>query len=206
MLLKLLSQFSSPVGSAHSSPVGVCWRRIWRQEVFLWTRFIIFHSLHLLSICPPIKVGSCLLPFAAPTYDRSSWLDVKPNLGLDFPNVSFYIKMLAPVQLLWTSVWYLCFPAAIFHWWGHQDHSEQCYSQIPWSQTWALWVRLHHFFIFMTLSMFEIFVFIQFVGGKDEKTRVMVDIMTDQIMDMRNAAVRLFYSQNFVSLSPLLNC
>ena len=27
----------------------------------------------------------------APTFDRSAWLDVKPTLGLDFPNLPYYI-------------------------------------------------------------------------------------------------------------------
>lgn len=27
----------------------------------------------------------------APTYDRSSWMDVKPTIGLDFPNLPYYM-------------------------------------------------------------------------------------------------------------------
>lgn len=32
--------------------------------------------------------GQLLPTHAAPNYDKSCWFDVKPNLGMDFPNVS----------------------------------------------------------------------------------------------------------------------
>ena len=42
-----------------------------------------------------------------------------------------------------------------------------------------------------------------FVGGKTEAEKVLVDMMADNAMDFRNAAVRLFYNPKFVSL-PLI--
>ncbi|ELU05378.1 hypothetical protein CAPTEDRAFT_150487 [Capitella teleta] len=79
----------------------------------------------------------------APDFDRSSWLDAKPTLGLDFPNLPYLID--GDIKISQSN--------AVFRYIG----------------------RKHN------------------LCGTTDKTRALCDMMADQVMDMRNAAVGHFY-------------
>jgi len=80
-----------------------------------------------------------------PAYDRSSWMDVKFTLGLDFPNLPHYMDN--NVKLTGTN--------AILRHIGRQHN----------------------------------------LCGKTEEEMVRVDMAAEQVMDMRNNAVHLFYDR-----------
>jgi glutathione S-transferase len=82
----------------------------------------------------------------APNFDRSSWLNEKFTLGLDFPNLPYLVD--GDIKI---------------------SQSNAVYRYIA---------RKHN------------------LCGTTEKEQALVDMCADQIMDMRNAAVRHFYAKN----------
>jgi len=81
-----------------------------------------------------------------PTYDRSAWMDVKFTLGLDFPNLPYYMEK--NVSLTGTN-------AILRH-----------------------IARAHN------------------LCGSSQQEMVRVDMAAEQVMDMRNNAVHLFYDRD----------
>ncbi len=53
---------------------------------------------------------------------------------------------------------------------------------------------------FSKVSHMWLYLSVCFVGGKTEAERVAVDMMADHAMELRNGAVRLHYSDKFVSM------
>merc|ERR1712183_566667 len=85
-------------------------------------------------------------------YDNSSWFDVKFTLGLDFPNLPYYID--GQIKITQTN--------SILRYIG----------------------RKHN------------------LCGNTEEERVRVDMAAEQVMDLRNAAVTLFYGGGFDKNKP----
>lgn len=86
----------------------------------------------------------------APDFNRDAWLNAKPSLGLDFPNLPYYID--GDLKL---------------------TQSNAIYRHIA---------RKHKLY------------------GDNDKEAAIIDMLADQIMDLRNDFIRLCYSPNYKNL------
>jgi glutathione S-transferase len=125
----------------------------------------------------------------APEFDRSAWTNVKNTLGLDFPNLPYFIDGIL-VTIFFTYFSQITIKTR------HYGLKFTCQE-----------IRLNKK-IFVSVGKYKITqsnAILRYIArkhdllGQTEDERVRVDMMAEQSMDFRNGIVRLSYSPNFVS-------
>uniref|UniRef100_A0A4W2D2P4 Glutathione S-transferase n=1 Tax=Bos indicus x Bos taurus TaxID=30522 RepID=A0A4W2D2P4_BOBOX len=121
----------------------------------------------------------------APDYDRSQWLDEKFKLGLDFPNLPYLIDGTHKLTQSNAILRYIARKHNLCEWvwsWG-QGHQWPC----P-----GLGCN----------GRLRVNLCCVATGGETEEEMIRVDILENQVMDVRLAMARICYSPDFEKLKP----